>query len=415
MLIDEQGLPDFWVTLFLTEDVRPSSSAWTMEHTIRDITHLKLWEEIHGRDLISEFSKGRFLDDEDIYSIRDHCMLDARDLRKRMQVRLNSNAPNVSTAFPITARAVDVVGPDHFKNRLTRIADFLSFTARAMLRRRANFVELGEQIKNMKARLIAQKENAQTNRGLANDPDLKAPPPKVFEQFMKTVHENSADNPYKNPSVRYRNALIFELMYETGMRAGEVLATRIEDIDFHEAAVKVIRQHDSLEDPRNRQPVAKTLERRIPIKKELVQRLRIYVMDVRAHIPGASKHPFLFVTHKRGIYSGRPISNSTFSNRILGAATKRYPELYDEINRHGFRHNFNYRLSKKIDAHNKKAKYDESLKRIGEKEEIQIRKQLCGWISDDTANIYNRRHIKEVADKLMREDMKEQSKHIKGK
>jgi site-specific recombinase XerD len=49
---------------------------------------------------------------------------------------------------------------------------------------------------------------------------------------MEVVKENSPDNPYKNQSIRKRNELMFDVMYNTGMRAGEVLGLYISDIDF---------------------------------------------------------------------------------------------------------------------------------------------------------------------------------------
>jgi len=90
---------------------------------------------------------------------------------------------------------------------------------------------------------------------------------------------------------------------------------------------------------------------------------------------------------------------------VLKPAVAIHPELLEEITRHGFRHNFNYKLSKKIDAINKAAKENPKIKPINEKKEIQIRKELNGWSSDKTAETYNLRHIREEADRVMREDM----------
>jgi integrase len=247
---------------------------------------------------------------------------------------------------------------------------------------------------------------------MANDPNAKAPPPEVFEKLMQTIREDSPDNPYMNDGVRKRNAAMFELMYETGMRSGEILALEIGDVDYLIGNVSVVRRHDNPHDPRKRQPVPKTLERDIPISLSLAQRLRDYVMDVRAKVPGANKGPLLFVTHKRGKYQGKPISDSSFRNRILGPATAANPELFDEINRHGFRHNFNYRLSKKIDNYNLRAKTDSTITPIKEKDEIHLRMHLNGWSSEDTAQTYNLRHIQELANKFQREDMDDLSKHL---
>lgn len=182
---------------------------------------------------------------------------------------------------------------------------------------------------------------------------------------------------------------------------------------FQKFVIKVRRRHDAVEDTRRKQPVAKTEERSIPVIRKIIDRLWHYIMEVRADIEKAKKHPYIFVTHKHGKYFGEPISNSTFVNRILKPAIAVYPELLEDITRHGFRHYFNYKLSKKIDSINKAAKVDPNIQPIKEKKEIQIRKELNGWRSDKTAEIYNLRHIREEANRIMREDMDHWSKFAK--
>lgn len=205
---------------------------------------------------------------------------------------------------------------------------------------------------------------------------------------------------------------MFNVMYETGMRSGEILALKIEDIDWHSGKICVVRRHDDPDDPRRRQPVVKTCERDIPISQEFVRQLRAYVMDVRSKVPNANQRPFLFVRLKSGKDQGHPLSDSSFRNRVLGPAISTDSELFNEICRHGFRHNFNYRLSKKIDEHNRRAKLDKTIEPINEKKEIQIRMYLNGWASEGTAKTYNLRHIQEISNVLMRDDMNEQSKYI---
>lgn len=413
MLVDRDGMPDFWVTLYVTELLRPSLKQTAIENAIRHITHLKLWEEINERDLIAEISAGTFLSDSDVISIRNHCLLKTKYLREWQGVTRGKNVTKLSISHPATTRHLPVASKAHAANRLAHIANYLHFAARTLLRQRSNFTSLASEIDDMKDRIIAQKPKGLGDKGLANEPDAKAPPPEVFEQLMQAVREDSPDNPYKNAGIRKRNAAMFDVSYETGMRAGEILGLQIGDVDFQGATISVVRRHDNPQDPRARQPVAKTLERVIPVSLVLVQRLRDYVMNVRASVPNANKNPYLFVTHKRGKYQGQPISDSSFRNRVLGPATSTNPELFDEVCRHGFRHNFNYRLSKKIDAHNLRAKTDPTIKPISEKNEIQIRMQLNGWESEDTAQTYNLRHIQEMANKLMREDMGDMSRHLK--
>lgn len=413
-VILKDGVPDYWTTLYVTERLRVSMIQTSIENVLRNILHLRLWEEVSSRSLVEDFSQERFLSDDDILSIRDHCRLDARAVKKWFTRKQSKHVIELSFSTPSKIESLDVVSLSHSANRLSNIADFLHFQARTMLRCRANFISLAADIDKMKKGLKKQKPKGKRSKGLAADPDKKAPSPEIFAVFMKKIQIDAMDNPYKHHDIKVRNNLMFELLYETGMRNGELLGLQIGDIDLISQIKSVIiyRRHDDLIDPRPVQPVAKTLERRIPIKNELALKLRSYIMDVRSTIPNARKYPHLFVTHKKGEYQGRPVSDSTFRNRVLLPAVKSDMELFDEICRHGFRHDFNYRISQKVDAHNQRAKLDKTLKPISEKQEIQIRKRLCGWSSDESAVIYNQRHIDELAREFQLQDMQDISKYL---
>ena len=53
---------------------------------------------------------------------------------------------------------------------------------------------------------------------------------------------------------------MFDIMYETVARGGEVLGLQIGDIDWTRNVLKIIRRHDDVQDRRKHQPVAKTEE-----------------------------------------------------------------------------------------------------------------------------------------------------------
>jgi len=340
-LLNVYDMPDFWVTLFVTELLRPNLKQTAIENTIRHIVHLKLWEAINKRDLISEISAGIFPSDIDIISIRDHCLLNAVSLKDWYESSCKKNVRRISLGHPSSTRHLQVVSKAHASNRLTHIAAFLSFTARTILKERADFTAQIYLIDDMKKRIVAQKPKGLGKSKLASDPNSKAPAPELFEQLLQMVRVDSPNNPYKNFGVRKRNEAMLAVLDATGMRSGEALALYVEDFDSVAGTLKVVRRHDNPHDPRGKQPVVKTLEREIPIPLSLVQKLRDYILNVRSKVPGANKGPFLFVTHKRGKHQGKPISDSSFRNRILGTATAVAPEAFDEIRRHGFRHNFN--------------------------------------------------------------------------
>lgn len=407
--VGNDGVPDFWITLYVTVNLRPTHSQNAILSILQDIKHFILWEQINERDVLSELREGKFLTDSDAVSLRDHCAHETRRVREWFEKSSRKNVVFTGRVRTIKTIPFPRVGRAHQANRIVHIAQFLEFVARTMCRRRSNFSELVEMISDMRVRLVSQKPSV-SGRGSIKEPDIKAPSPRVFEKLMERVKEDAEGNPYKNKSIRFRNALIFEILYHTGIRAGELMALHVEDITFGSfPSINIRRRHDDLSDPRAHQPVQKTLGRSIPIQVELGQRIRKYIIEVRGAIKGANRHPFVFVTHHAAKNcQGRPISDSTFRNRILKPMVESDHELFEEITRHGFRHNFNYRLSKKIDAHNERAKEDASLSPISEKQEMQIRKLLNGWESDSSAEGYNLRHIKQVADFLLEEDGRQQ-------
>lgn len=420
VLVDEFGVPDFWMTLFVTAEIRSSSKASSMENTIRDILHLRLWEEIECRDLVDELCSGSLPTPEDINRIRDHCLLNARELKAELDNVENSKITVLSMKYPIAKRKAPTVRKHHFRNRLSHIARYIEFIGKSVAPSLNSSANFRAELENIIKLLRAQGKKVQRNSQKSLDPGDKAPSPDVFERFLHCVSEDSLENPYKNPDIRLRNYLMFQVMDNTGFRASEILGLHIEDIDFQHLSIRVERRHDLKYDPRSRQPVQKTLGRTIELNSVLMEKLRKYIFYVRSKVPGANKHPFIFVTHKKGEYQGRPISDSTFRNRILKPATLSIPELFQEIKRHGFRHNYNYRICKRIESHNswveaspEQAK-SEGKKKISSKEAAQILMYLCGWSSEKSAQIYNLRYIKECADKLMYEDQLEQAEKLRG-
>lgn len=411
MLMQPNGIPDYWVTLYVTEKLRPSQTQSAIINTLGHLIHLKLWEEINNRNLIEEFIESKFLSNEDVYSIRDHCMLDSRSLRSWLK-RSKSNVVRFPSASTANFTPIQSVSSNHASNRMTHIAFYLDFIVRVLLKNKLINETVSASITSMNKSLLANKPKGNKGKGLAVDPNLKSAPPEAFARILEVVKEDSSDNPFKGTDVKLRNAIIFEVMNQTGMRAGEILALQIDDIDFHKNTISVVRRHDAVEDPRKRQPVAKTRERSIPVRATLIGRLKSYIMENRATTDHAKAHPYIFVTHKRGNYFGKPISNSTFVNRIIKPAIAVSPELLEEVTRHGFRHNFNYNLSKRIDAINAAASTNPDISPVTEKMEMQIRKQLNGWSSDNTAEGYNLRHIREEADRVMLEDIEQWSQLI---
>ncbi len=74
-------------------------------------------------------------------------------------------------------------------------------------------------------------------------------PPDVVERIPNSLEPSSTGNPWKSPHSRFRNHLIWTLLYHLGIRAGELLGIRIAHLDLRAGRLTIARQADSRFDP----------------------------------------------------------------------------------------------------------------------------------------------------------------------
>lgn len=404
-LLDERGLPLFYPTLFETSQLRNSGAAVnTIRNKLQDIEVLLRWEAANSRDLVAEFTVGRLLTLADVVSVRDFCGLDMRfagmaERRARRGVR---DVTWLEARTALVAPRPSVSQAQQY-NRLSTIADYLGFVASVVTQHRGR-PEDARATAEMVTLIRRHRPRGNVHFG-DDDPDAKSPPPGVIDRFMAAMAVDSPANPFHDPALRLRNAIIFGLLRWTGMRRGELLSLRIDQFDpGEESRVWVRRNQDDPSDARPYQPVSKTKERPLPISEELAGQIQEYILNVRAKVAPARKHPYLLVSHREGPTYGRPLSASALGSRIMATARSVAPE-FSRIHPHAFRHYFNYELSLKIDAHNAEARAhpdDPSAKPITEAEELDMRAFMNGHRSVASGRFYTRRHVREEADRAVR-------------
>ncbi len=79
-------------------------------------------------------------------------------------------------------------------------------------------------------------------------------------------------NPFER-NCRKRNQLAILILYETGIRGGELLNLKISDFKRKQRYLKISKRINDPEDPRVFQPLVKTVEREINISERLCMQI----------------------------------------------------------------------------------------------------------------------------------------------
>ncbi|WGU38234.1 tyrosine-type recombinase/integrase [Phenylobacterium sp. NIBR 498073] len=96
--------------------------------------------------------------------------------------------------------------------------------------------------------------------------------------LLDAIDPGSEANPWKEAAVRQRNLLMIMLLLQLGLRRGELLALRVEDIDLQRGQVRLIRRPDDKRDSRKRQPVLKTQGRLLDLRSDLADLVSTYIL-----------------------------------------------------------------------------------------------------------------------------------------
>lgn len=233
-------------------------------------------------------------------------------------------------------------------------------------------VSRDELLRSLSARSVSQGRTGKPRHGL-NQLERSA--------LLNAVDVESASNPWRDMAVRQRNQLIVTLLFQLGLRRGELLALRLEDVDLRTGRIRLIRRPDNRQDTRRWQPVLKTQERVLELRTDLVQMLASYILDVRSAAPAiARRHGFLFVNQR----TGDELSESTVEK--IFRQLRIVDGLSDQLTCHVLRHDWNERFSEAMDEAG-----------VGPAKERQLRRYLQGWSSEASAAVYTERHVRNRA------------------
>lgn len=370
MVVDRaSGLPMYYPTLFLTTQIRNKGNAFST--TLAAANNLVLLLRfLESRDINLE---QRFLT-KDFF--KPHELDDLRDFAQRKRGRMPSKALSNPWLDDELTNIVDN-GTQH--SRLTTFANYLRWYAMHILKMPE--LDVVEQINAMAEQIKTRRPSKQGRNGDLQDKSLSDV---QLDALFELIQPGSASNPF-SIDVQRRNRLMILLLFYLGIRGGELLNIRIQDIDFSTNRIHIVRRADERADSRTNEPNAKTRERLLPLAESLVQELHGYITQDRRNVRNAKKNDYLFVTYKRGPTVGNPISKAGY-HKIFSVVRAVSPQLY-AASGHSLRHTWNRKFSERMDA------MDEQ---VSEERQEQVRSYLMGWREGSgTAATYNKRFIQQ--------------------
>ncbi len=265
ILMGSDGMPHFLATLWVTTKLRSSMTVNTISNRLRALKWFLQWEKSESRELFSEFQQGLFLTQHDICNIKEHLSLDISHIKslsnkKYKIVDINRN--------PKLIQVTPSVSSSNIYNRLTSVAEYLKFIATVAIQNKNNDF-LTTAIEQMVKNILVVRPKGKGKKTLSRIYE-KNIPDGLIDEFMSVTHFEHPKNPFKGIATRKRNHLMFVLLHELGIRRGELLSlTMGENLDIFgpHKYITIRRLHDDKYDPRKRQPVAKTRERKLQLRK----------------------------------------------------------------------------------------------------------------------------------------------------
>lgn len=239
-LVDERGLPDYWTTLFITVELRFRSTQNTILGILSALRQLELWPLINERNLILEFAAEKFLTSSDIDPLFDYLALKRSEVEKGWKIRQYSDVISLQVHHPQGFPMLDTVSTHTQKLRMSAASRFLVFVGKTMHRSSANRLAIYHKLDEMATAMRVKAPKVVRQSGLQNDPNFRSAPPEVYAQVLQLVRAENPLNPFRK-NVRLRNQIMFDIMYETGVRGGEFLGLRIEDVDWTRQTLQIDR------------------------------------------------------------------------------------------------------------------------------------------------------------------------------
>ncbi|HAX5632199.1 TPA: site-specific integrase [Escherichia coli O157] len=383
LILDKKSnLPTYYQNLFLTTDIRNrGATASTMEIVATNLLIFSNFLDGRGIDIIERVELKKYLSVAEIDDL-------VRYAKQRFDRQKIINIKSTNYRF---------IAKRTFSYRIHVFSRYLKWLCGLVHSSKGIHAkyEVDVFIESIRAHIP---RNSSLNMNEISEKSLNEEEIKVLFRLLEI---GGIENPF-HKEVQVRNRLIFTLLLNLGLRAGELLNLKIDDFDLRDNTLSVVRRHDSKEDGRSYQPLVKTGERVIPLSDELAREIFDYISNSREKMTKRKKHNFLFVAHCTGKNAGESLSISAYE-KVISTLKRASPELYN-LSGHRLRHSWNYMYSKGIEG----AELEYNRRK-------DLRNYLMGWSKESImCDRYNYKYISQQEKDVVLKVYKSVSKIISG-
>jgi len=369
LLVDEDGLPIPSPNEFILS--RRSLSTNTLLRNTRELAVLYRWLKEHKIDLDLRIRSNKLFSEAEI------------------------NGSLVEYLRKDQASKKEVVSPHTFNLRLTTIRQYLIWLIDVHVSTLPMTDVRYELIHEAKNTLIRWTSKAFINAPKAGNINRKSLSEKEVNFLLECLHPENPEGFARFEAIKHRNYVMISLMLNCGLRPGELLSLRVEDIQIGAiSAVTVTRRPPDPKDTRKPRPSIKRNSKIIPIEDPaLVRFIDGYIVEWREVLESTSQKEtdYLILSDE-----GQPLSHPTLT-QLFTRLRATYPnELPETLTPKALRHTFSCRMEQVL----RKAGLEEDRRR-------QALALLRGDSSLESQTVYIAQEIEDQARKALSTYQKE--------
>ena len=278
-----------------------------------------------------------------------------------------------------------VVSPNTFNLRLTTVRLFLAWCTDVAAGQLPSTSKVFDLIRENKKRILNYLDFSFQSVPTKHSSYSKGLKEQEIKFLLSILDPGSCSPLGHNTAVRYRNYISVAIMLFTGLRPGELLSLRVEDIKFGAiSSLNVLRRPPDPNDTRRPRPQIKRNERILPIEnKSLLKILDEYIMNWREVLYSRAdkETDYLILSDE-----GRPLSLVSLAQFFRLLRNKFTSALPPNLTAKSLRHTFSSRLEKDLREAG-----------IGEERRRKILAYARGDSSLDSQDIYIAQEIEEQA------------------